>query len=115
LQASVCGQRPGANQTSALWSHRQFLTSSDTGTVVGSGPVRASFMSPGAAADAHCLGSSTVAEANNNNLFGGHSISGFVLDQNAYTSRQLPAITRNDSRRREHGQLRLYPSGARRD
>jgi hypothetical protein len=53
--------------------------------VVGSGPVRGSTLANGASRPVRLGASSaTVPDGNNNNLFGGNTITGFVLDQNNY-------------------------------
>jgi hypothetical protein len=87
LQASIAVNGQGPSQTSALAVNTgAFFTSSDTGTVVGSGPVRGSFTTQGGRPTRIDSGTATVPDGNNNNLFGNNSISGFVLDQNLYNT-----------------------------
>jgi len=96
LQASLAINGSGASQSSALViTTGSFFTSSDTGTVVTSGPVRGTVFTSGTSPLIHVAsGSATVPDANNNNLFGGNSIDGFVLDQNQYNSSDsfVPAL-----------------------
>ncbi|HZK88838.1 MAG TPA: FecR domain-containing protein, partial [Stellaceae bacterium] len=88
LQASLGINGQGANQTSALSILTgSFFTSSDTGAVAASGPIRATFLGGGASPLTHVTsGSATVPDANGNNLFGGATIDGFVLDSNKYNN-----------------------------
>jgi hypothetical protein len=86
LQSSIAFNGAGASQSSAFTVNTgSFFTSSDTGTVAGSGPVRGSFLANGASRPLRIGSSSaTVPDGNGNNLFGGNTITGFVLDQNNY-------------------------------
>ena len=84
LQSSLAINGQGASQTAALaLTTGGFSTSSTFGSVVAGGPLRATFMAGGTSPLAH-VGSSvtTVPDGNGNSLFGGNTISGFVLDQN---------------------------------
>jgi hypothetical protein len=83
LQASLAISGQGASQSSVLLvSTGSFFTSSSTGTVVGSGPVRGSYFAPGSVAPVRTASAaSTVPDGLSNNLFGSNTISGFVLDQ----------------------------------
>ncbi|HEY1299918.1 MAG TPA: hypothetical protein VGF07_05445, partial [Stellaceae bacterium] len=97
LQASLGIEGSRGSQNSALVvSTGSFFTSSDTKTVVGSGPVRGSFMAGGSSNLPTRIGSgaSTVSDPAGNNLFGTNKISGFVLDQNQYNATQnfVPAL-----------------------
>jgi trimeric autotransporter adhesin len=87
LQSSLAINGQGANQSSVLViSTGSFFTSSDTGTVVASGPVRGSYFAPGMIAPVQTRSAaSTVPDAAGNNLFGSSTLSGFVLDQNSYS------------------------------
>ena len=85
LQASLGVSGTGATQSSVLIVNTgSFATSSDTGTVVASGVVRGSFVPNGSIPGQVRLASSTasVPDASGNNLFGGNTLSGFVIDQN---------------------------------
>jgi trimeric autotransporter adhesin len=86
LQASLAISGQGANQSSALSILTgDFFTSSDTGLVAASGPIRGTFLASGTSPLTHIAsGFATVPDANGNNLFGGSSIDGFVLDSNQY-------------------------------
>jgi hypothetical protein len=92
LQASLAINGQGANQNSILLvSTGSFFTSSATGTVVGSGPVRGSYFAPGASGPLRTASAaSTVPDGLNNNLFGSNRITGFVLDQNSYSATDNP-------------------------
>jgi hypothetical protein len=84
LQSSLAINGQGASQTAAFaLTTGGFSTSSTFGSVVAGGPLRATFMAGGTSPLAH-VGSSvtTVPDGNGNSLFGGNTISGFVLDQN---------------------------------
>jgi hypothetical protein len=86
LQSNIAFNGAGASQTSVFTVNTgDFFTSSDTGNVAGAGGVRGSFLPSGARTPTR-LGSSvaTVPDGNGNNLFGGNTIQGFVLDQNNY-------------------------------
>jgi trimeric autotransporter adhesin len=90
LQASLAINGTGASQSSALVVQTGgFFTSTDTGTVAGSGTVRGSFLANGSAPPVRIgSGAATVPDGNGNNIFGtgtsSQPISGFVLDQNQY-------------------------------
>ena len=86
LQSSIAFNGAGASQSSAFTVNTgSFFTSSDTGTVAGTGPVRGSFLANGTSRPVRIGSSSaTVPDGNGNNLFGGNTITGFVLDQNNY-------------------------------
>jgi hypothetical protein len=88
LQASLAINGQSANQSSALVVNTGgFLTSSDTGSVIGSGFVRSSFLPNGTSLPVRIASSSaTVPDGFNNNLFGGNAISGFAIDQNGYNA-----------------------------
>jgi hypothetical protein len=92
LQASLGISGAGPSQTSVLVvSTGSFFTSTTTGTVVASGPVRGSFFAPGTSVPVQTRSAaSTVPDGLNNNLFGSNTISGFVLDQNSYTATDSP-------------------------
>ena len=84
LQASLAINGPTSNQQDAfVVATGAFSTSATFGGVVYSGPVRGTYM-PGGTSPLTKIGSAstTVSDANNNSLFGGNSIDGFVLDQN---------------------------------
>jgi trimeric autotransporter adhesin len=84
LQASLAINGQGANQTSALVvGNGGFSTSSDNGQVIVGGLLRGTVMNS-ATSPAVLIGASvhSVPDANNNSLFGGNTIDGFVLDQN---------------------------------
>jgi len=86
LQASLAVNGQGTNQTSALVvAAGSFFTSADTGQVVGSVPMRGTVMTSATSpAMRIASGVSTVPDGNGNNLFGGNTLEGFVLDQNQY-------------------------------
>jgi hypothetical protein len=87
LQASLAVNGQGANQTSALVvGDGGFVTSSDNGQVVVPGDIRGT-VSPSATSPVVGIFASThsVPDANGNSLFGGNTLSGFVLDQNGST------------------------------
>jgi hypothetical protein len=86
LQASLAINGQGANQTSALVvATGEFFTYTGTGTVVAAGPVRGTVMLSATSPLVHIAsGLATVPDGNGNNLFGGNTLSGFVLDQNQY-------------------------------
>ena len=89
MQASIAANGAGASQSSALVVNTgDFFTSSDTGAVAGGGQVRGVYNAAGAAPALVASTSATVPDGNNNNLFGGSAITGFVLDQNQYNSTQ---------------------------
>jgi hypothetical protein len=96
LQASLAINGQGASQSSALnILTGSFFTSSDTGTVAASGPIRGTFLASGTSQLTHIgSGFATVPDANGNNLFGGSSLDGFVLDSNDYNP-NLNFITSN--------------------
>jgi hypothetical protein len=96
LQASLAINGQGANQSSALSILTgDFFTSSDTGLVAASGPIRGTFLASGTSPLTHiAAGFATVPDANGNNLFGGSAIDGFVLDSNQY-NQNLNLITSN--------------------
>ena len=86
LQASLAINGQGANQTSALViTVGHFFQSADSGMVVTSAPVRGAVMVNATSPVVHIGASAaTVPDGNGNNLFGGNTLSGFVLDQNTY-------------------------------
>jgi trimeric autotransporter adhesin len=87
LQASLAVNGQGANQSSALVVMTGGFDTSNAGTVYGSGPVRGVvFTSATAPLVRIGSGSATVPDGNGNNLFGGNTLSGFVLDQNQYNN-----------------------------
>jgi hypothetical protein len=92
LQASLAINGKGANQSSVLVvSTGSFFTSSTTGTVVGSGSVRGSYFASDALVPVQTRSAaSTVPDGLNNNLFGSNTITGFVLDQNSYSTTNNP-------------------------
>jgi hypothetical protein len=88
LQASLAVNGTGPSQSSLLVVNTgAFFTSADTGKVVAGGAVRGSFQPDGTIANQVRLasGSATVPDGNGNNLFGGNSLTGFVVDQNGFT------------------------------
>src|SRR5262249_10918546 len=93
LQASLAINGQSTNQSSVLVvGTGSFFTSSSTGTVVGSGPVRGSFLAGAAQPPVQIRSTaSTVPDGLNNNLFGSNTITGFVLDQNSYNTSGNPA------------------------
>ena len=86
LQASLAVNGQGANQTSALVvTTGNFFTYTGTGMVAAAGPVRGTVMLNATSPPVHIgSGIATVPDGNGNNLFGGNTLSGFVLDQNQY-------------------------------
>jgi hypothetical protein len=96
LQATLAINGQSASQSSALVvTTGSFFTSSDTGMVAATGPVRGTiFTSATAPLTRIASGSATVPDANGNNLFGGTTIDGFVLDQNQFnvTDNFVPAL-----------------------
>ena len=94
LQASLAVNGQGASQSSALVIMTGGFDTSNAGSVYGSGPVRGvvltSATGPLIGIEA---GSATVPDANGNNLFGGSTIDGFVLDQNQYSNGALSLNT----------------------
>ena len=84
LQASLAINGQGANQTSAfVVGNGSFVTSSDNGQVIATGQIRGTVLQSANGplvqiySNAH-----SVPDGNGNSLFGGNTISGFVLDQN---------------------------------
>jgi hypothetical protein len=89
LQASLAVNGTGPNQSSLIVINTgAFDTSSDTNTVVATGHVRGSFVPNGSISGQVRLSSAlrTVPDGNGNNLFGGNTVSGFVVDQNGSTT-----------------------------
>jgi trimeric autotransporter adhesin len=89
LQASLAINGAGPSQGSLLLiSTGSGFTSSDTGKVALTGGVRGSFQPNGTPANQVRLGSgfATVPDAAGNNLFGTNTLTGFVIDQNNYTT-----------------------------
>jgi trimeric autotransporter adhesin len=86
LQASLAINGRGINQSSVLVINTgSFFTSSDSGKVAGAGIIRGSFVADGTLRPVRISsGAATVPDGFNNNLFGGTTVSGFVLDQNTY-------------------------------
>ena len=86
LQASLAVNGQGASQTSALVvTTGNFFTYGGSGAVVAAGPVRGTVMLNASSPAVHIgAGLATVPDGNGNNLFGGNTLSGFVLDQNEY-------------------------------
>jgi hypothetical protein len=86
LQASLAINGQGVNQNSVLVINTgSFFTSSDSGKVAGAGIIRGSFLGDGTSRPVRISSSAaTVPDGFNNNLFGGTTVSGFVLDQNTY-------------------------------
>jgi hypothetical protein len=87
LQASLAINGQGINQASALAvATGNFFTYSGTGTVVAAGPIRGTVMLNATSPSVHISsGLATVGDPNGNTLFGGNTLSGFVLDQNQYS------------------------------
>jgi hypothetical protein len=92
LQASLAINGQGSDQSSALTiGLGSFFTASD-GTIASSGPVRGAVLNSATGPLANIRASSaTVSDGLGNTLFGGSTISGFVLDQNQYDSTFSPA------------------------
>lgn len=88
LQASLAIDGVAGNQSSALViATGAFFTSSDTGNVANFNLIRGTFQTSATSPLTHIdSGSATVPDANGNNLFGGNSISGFVIDQNNFNT-----------------------------
>jgi hypothetical protein len=84
LQASLAINGQGANQTSAfVVGNGSFVTSSDNGQVVVSGIIRGLVSQSATSPYTWIFASAhSVPDANGNSLFGGNTLSGFVLDQN---------------------------------
>jgi trimeric autotransporter adhesin len=84
LQASLAINGQGASQSAAFEvATASFSTSTTFGSVMITGPMRGVFMPGGTSPLVHAgSGFTTVPDANGNNLFGGNTIDGFVLDQN---------------------------------
>lgn len=100
LQASLAINGVGANQTSALIiGTGAFFTSSDTGKVTEFNLIHGAVRNSATGPLTHIIsGSAAVPDANGNNLFGGNSISGFVIDQNSFNTNdsfQLQLATAN--------------------
>ncbi|HYM74312.1 MAG TPA: FecR domain-containing protein [Stellaceae bacterium] len=87
LQSSLAINGTGANQSAALVvGTGTFITSGDSGNPAFAASVRGAVQASGTAPITHIVsGAAAVPDGNNNNLFGGTSISGFVIDQNTYT------------------------------
>ena len=88
LQASLGISGQGAAQSSVLVVNvGNFATSSQTGTVVGYGAVRGSFLPNGTSPAVRIASTTaTVPDGLGNNLFGGATPTGFVIDQNGYNA-----------------------------
>jgi hypothetical protein len=88
LQASLGINGQGASQSSVLVVNvGNFATSSQTGAVVGYGAVRGSFLPNGTSPSVRIVSSTaTVPDGRGNNLFGGATPTGFVIDQNGYNA-----------------------------
>jgi trimeric autotransporter adhesin len=85
LQASLAVNGQGPSQSSALVVTTGAFSTSNTGAVVASGPVRGTVFPTASGQLVHVAsGLATVPDGNGNNLFGGSTLSGFVLDQNQY-------------------------------
>ncbi|HZT86401.1 MAG TPA: FecR domain-containing protein [Stellaceae bacterium] len=86
LQGSLAVNGQGASQTSALAiTTGQFFPEANTGMAAGGGGVVGTVMPAATASPVHISSAvATVPDANGNSLFGGNSLSGFVLDQNNY-------------------------------
>ena len=100
MQASLAINGVGANQTSALMiATGAFFTSSDTGKVTEFNLIHGAVRNSATGPLTHIIsGSAAVPDANGNNLFGGNSISGFVIDQNSFNTTdnfQLQLATAN--------------------
>jgi hypothetical protein len=91
LQGNLAIDGTGAAQTSALVVQTgNFLYSSDTGSIAADGEIRGSFRANGTSPPIRINSTAaTVPDGNGNNVFGTGTgslpISGFVLDQNAYS------------------------------
>jgi len=87
LQASLAVNGQGSNQSAALVVTTGSFSTSNTGAVVGAGPVRGTVFTSATGPLVHVQSASaTVPDGNGNNLFGGNTLSGFVLDQNQYNN-----------------------------
>ena len=94
LQASLAINGQGASQTSALVvSTGEFFTFAGSttpggpanGTVQAAGPVRGTVMLNATSPAVHIAsGLASASDANGNSLFGGNTLSGFVLDQSQF-------------------------------
>jgi hypothetical protein len=86
LQASLAINGQGPSQSSVLViSTGSFFTAADSGKPAGDAIVRGSFSANGSAPLVRISGNaSTLPDGAGNTLFGGNSISGFVLDQGFY-------------------------------
>jgi hypothetical protein len=99
LQASLGISGQGASQSSVLVvSTGSFFTSTASGTVVANGPVRGTYLPGGTSVPVRTTaGAATVPDGLGNNLFGGNTINGFVLDQNTYSTTDNPVQQVADS------------------
>jgi hypothetical protein len=88
LQASLALNGAGAGQTSALViATGAFFTSSDTGKVTEFNLINGAVLNSATGPLTHIIsGSAAVPDGNGNNLFGGNSITGFVIDQNSFNT-----------------------------
>jgi len=94
LQASLAINGQGSNQTSALAiATGEFFTFTGptlpggpaNGSVVAAGPVRGTVMLNATSPAVHIgSGLASVSDENGNSLFGGNTLSGFVVDQNQF-------------------------------
>jgi len=85
LQASLAVDGQGSSQGSALLVNTGAFSTSNAGNVIGGGPLRGTVLQTKGSPLIHISsGVATVPGANGNNLFGGNTIDGFVLDQNQY-------------------------------
>jgi trimeric autotransporter adhesin len=85
LQASLAVDGQGSSQAAALLVNTGSFSTSNSGTVIGAGPLRGAVLQANGSPLIHISsGVATVPDANGNNLFGGNTIDGFVLDQNQY-------------------------------
>ena len=85
LQASLAVNGQGDGQSSALVVATGAFSTSNAGSVAAAGPVRGTVLTSATAPLVRIdSGLATVPDGNGNNLFGGKSPSGFVLDQNQY-------------------------------
>ena len=85
LQASLAVNGQGASQTSALVVTTGDFFTSGTGAVAAGAPVRGTVMlSATSPAVRIASAAATVPDGNGNNLYGGNTLEGFVLDQNTY-------------------------------
>jgi len=86
LQASLAINGTGASQSSVLViDTTSFFPAADSGKPAGDGIVRGSFLANGTSPLVRIsTNASTLPDAAGNTLFGGNSISGFVLDQGFY-------------------------------